>query len=74
MTVTDYVLSSKEKLLLNIPANYNYNEGVPKVFESILIQPYPLKILSIVLQNSTAFSPCKILVKHSIVTLVVTSV
>ena len=32
MTVTDYVLSSKEKTLLNKPAIYNYIEVVPKTF------------------------------------------
>ena len=45
-----------------------------KVFESISIQPYPLKIMSIILENSAAFSPFKILVKRSIVTLVIRSV
>ena len=40
-----------------------------KVFESISKRPYPLKIISIILENSAALSPFKILMKRSIVTL-----
>ena len=45
-----------------------------KVFESISKRPYPLKIILIILENSAALSPCKILMKRSIVRLVIQSV
>ena len=45
-----------------------------KVFESISKRPYPLKMITIILENSAALSPFKILMKRSIVTLVIKSV
>ena len=45
-----------------------------KVFESISNRPYPLKIISMIFENSAALSPFKIRIKRSMVTLVIRSV
>ena len=45
-----------------------------KVFESISKRPYPLKIISIIFEDSAALSPFNIRIKRSMVTLVIRSV
>ena len=45
-----------------------------QIFEPIFKGPYPLKMKSLILENSAALSPIKTLLKRSIVTLVMKTV